>query len=102
MKLFFKYLKKYFSLILGVGLIAYSYNATTPQDRDLIVGAIKESHIGLVLISLVCAVLSHVIRAVRWNLLLEPLGYKFSFFTTSGIGQKSPGMAGNRPFLQCW
>lgn len=62
--------------MLGVFLIGYSYSITSQEDRKNIVEAIKEADYFWVLISLLLGFLSHFFRAVRWNLLLKPIGYQ--------------------------
>lgn len=62
--------------MLGVFLIGYSYSITSAEDRKNIVEAIKEANYFWVIISLILGLLSHLCRAVRWNLLLKPLGYQ--------------------------
>lgn len=69
-------LKTFLPIFLGVFLVWYSYSITTPEDRAQIFKYIKEANIGWVLVSVFIGMLSHISRAVRWNYLLEPLGYK--------------------------
>lgn len=60
---------------LGVFLIFYAYNKTTPEERDLIVKHITEADLFWVGLSMFIGVLSHISRAIRWNHLLRPIGY---------------------------
>nr|WP_207190437.1 lysylphosphatidylglycerol synthase transmembrane domain-containing protein [Galbibacter mesophilus] len=62
--------------MLGVFLIWYSYSHTTPEDRKSIFEAVKNADYFWVIASLFLGFLSHFTRALRWNLLLEPIGYK--------------------------
>lgn len=62
--------------MLGVFLIGYSYSITSPEDRKNIFQAIKGADYFWVILSLVLGFFSHFFRAVRWNLLLKPLGYQ--------------------------
>ena len=71
-----KTLKSLLPISLGVFLIWYSYSATSAEDRVQIVKYIKDADIFWVSISVVIGILSHISRAIRWNYLLEPLGYK--------------------------
>ena len=77
-------------------MIWYSYNATTPEDREQIIHYIKEADPFWVGLSVVIGILSHISRAIRWNYLLEPLGYRpniinnvliilMAYFTNLGI-----------------
>lgn len=63
-------------MALGVFLVWYSYNSTTPENRKEIIFYIKEADPLYVLLSVFLGVLGHISRAIRWNYLLEPLGYK--------------------------
>ena len=71
-----KTLKTILPIALGVFLIGYSYYSTSPEDREQIFKHIREADLFWVLISVGIGVLSHFSRAIRWNYLLEPLGYK--------------------------
>lgn len=61
---------------MGVFLVWYSYYKTSPEDREQILYYIKDADLFWVGISIVLGILGHISRAVRWNYLLEPLGYK--------------------------
>lgn len=69
-------LKIILPLALGVFLVWYSYSQTTPQDRQLILQNIREANYLWVVFSLFAGLLSHFMRAWRWNLMLEPMGYR--------------------------
>jgi uncharacterized protein (TIRG00374 family) len=71
-----KLLKIIIPILLGIFLVWYSYESTTPENRKEIFKYIKEADLFWVGISIVIGILSHISRAVRWNYLLEPLGYK--------------------------
>jgi uncharacterized protein (TIRG00374 family) len=71
-----KVLKTALPIGLGVALVAYSYLITSAEDRTQIVKYIKEADPFWILLSLGIGFLSHLSRAIRWNYLLEPLGYK--------------------------
>lgn len=71
-----KTLKTVLPIAFGLFLVWYSYNSTSTEDRKQIIFYIKEADLFWVGISLIMGVLSHVSRAIRWNYLLEPLGYK--------------------------
>lgn len=57
-------------------MVWYSYNGTSPEDRKQILFYIKEADILWVSLSVLLGILGHVSRAIRWNYLLEPLGYR--------------------------
>ena len=69
-------LKLVLPIVLGVFLVWYSYSITSEEDRRQIIRYIKEADPFWVLCSMAIGVLSHISRAIRWNYLLEPLGYK--------------------------
>lgn len=71
-----KILKIILPIALGVFLIWYSYRITSEEDRIQIIRYIKEADLFWVGISVFIGILSHISRAIRWNYLLEPLGYK--------------------------
>nr|WP_190810095.1 lysylphosphatidylglycerol synthase transmembrane domain-containing protein [Flagellimonas sp. S3867] len=71
-----KTLKILVPILIGLGLVFYSYSSTTPDDRARIVEAIKNANPIWVFLSIFIGVLSHISRAIRWNYLLEPMGYK--------------------------
>jgi len=71
-----KTLKTLLPIALGVFLIGYSYYITSPEDRAQIFKHIREADPFWVLVSLSIGILSHFSRAIRWNYLLEPLGYR--------------------------
>lgn len=71
-----KTVKTALPIALGVFLVWYSYYVTSEEDRKQIIYYIKEADLFWVAISILMGVLSHISRAIRWNYLLEPLGYK--------------------------
>ncbi|SFR37976.1 hypothetical protein SAMN04490243_1335 [Robiginitalea myxolifaciens] len=71
-----KALKIILPLALGLFLIGYSYNMTSEEDRRIILKYIRQANPFWLIISLLIGIFSHVSRAIRWNYLLEPMGYK--------------------------
>lgn len=65
-------------LVLG-GLLFYW--AVGSQDPSKVWENIKDADKKWIIVSMICGILSHLARALRWNLLLEPMGYKA---TTAG------------------
>ncbi len=57
-------------------MVWYSYSNTSPDDRREIFKYIREADLLWVGISVGIGILSHISRAIRWNYLLEPMGYK--------------------------
>ena len=60
-------------LLIGVVLLWYCFKN---QNISKIINDLKHANYLWIAISLACSLTSHVIRAVRWNLLITPLGYK--------------------------
>lgn len=71
-----KILKTLLPVALGVFLVWYWYTSTSPTDRKQILYYIKKADLLWVGISVLLGILGHVSRAIRWNYLLTPLGYK--------------------------
>jgi len=78
-----KALKTILPIALGVFLVWYLYTSTTPDQRNLIWNQIKNANPYWICLSISIGVTSHVSRAIRWNYLLEPLGYKASVLNSS-------------------
>lgn len=62
-------------LLIGILFIYLSLKNTTEQDRTNIYHSIKGANYGYIFLSLVLGLLSHLSRAIRWNYMLNPLGY---------------------------
>ncbi len=71
-----KVLKTALPIGLGVALVAYSYLITSVEDRSQIIKYIREANPLWIALSLGIGFLSHLSRAIRWNYLLEPMGYR--------------------------
>lgn len=71
-----KTLKIVVPILLGLFLVWYLYSSTTPEQREQIVSYIGQADLFWVCISIIIGILSHISRAIRWNYLLEPLGYQ--------------------------
>lgn len=71
-------------LFLGLGLLLIwlSVRKLTPEQERDIYNAVLEADYFWVIISLVLGVLSHLSRAVRWRMLMEPLGHKPTLYNT--------------------
>jgi glycosyltransferase 2 family protein len=70
-----KFLSIALPLALGVFLIWYIFKQFTPAQLTELELHFKNANYGYVILSVLLSVLSHVIRAYRWNFLLQPLGY---------------------------
>ena len=81
-KLFFQWFKKIFPPLLGLLLIYYSYANTTSLERIEIYSSMKSADFKFVFLSIFLGVLSHLIRSLRWQSMLKPLGYKISLLNS--------------------
>lgn len=61
---------------MGVFLIWYSYFSTTEEERNQILYHIKNADLFWVGVSILLGFLTHISRAIRWNYLLQPMGYR--------------------------
>lgn len=68
-----------FFLALAVVLVLFAFKDVSLND---IADDLKKANYLWVLASLIIAVVSHLSRTARWNLLIEPLGYKPHFRNT--------------------
>ena len=73
-----KWIKIILPIALGLGLVYYSYNSTSEEERRLIWQNMKDANFSWVAVSIILGLASHLSRAWRWNYLLEPLGYRVS------------------------
>ena len=81
-KLFFQWFKNIFPPLLGLLLIYYSYANTTSLERIEIYSSMKSADFKFVFLSIFLGVLSHLIRSLRWQSMLKPLGYKISLLNS--------------------
>jgi len=71
-----------FFLGLGIFLVWWSVKDLTSDDKSQIKEALKTARYWLIIPVFGILFLSHFIRAIRWKLLMEPLGYKPSTTNT--------------------
>ena len=62
-------------LSIGILLVWLSLRQVEPQ-KNKIIAAFKNANYFWIVLSLLVSILSHFLRAFRWNYLLKPLGYK--------------------------
>ncbi|MDX1544263.1 MAG: lysylphosphatidylglycerol synthase transmembrane domain-containing protein, partial [Christiangramia sp.] len=65
-------------LLLGIFLIWYSLESSSPQEREALWQSILEANKFWILVSFLTGTLSHISRAYRWKYMLEPMGYASS------------------------
>ena len=71
-----------FFLGLGIFLVWWSVKDLTGNDKSQIKASLKTARYWLLIPVFGILFLSHLIRAIRWKLLIEPLGYKPSTTNT--------------------
>lgn len=76
-----KLIKTFLPLALGVFFIVYSYSSFTSEQRHTLYNNIAQVNTQWIIVALLGGVLSHMSRAYRWKLMLEPMGYKLRFST---------------------
>jgi len=79
MKKLLSILKYLLVLSIGIGLL---YLAFKGQDIELMLKEIQNVDYSWILLSLVFAFFAHLSRAIRWNMLIKPLGYSPHWFHT--------------------
>ena len=77
-----KFLKIAFFFFIGILLIWWSLHQIPPQEWDKFTTALKTTKYWIVLPVLLILGFSHFLRALRWRLIMEPLGYKPSIMNT--------------------
>lgn len=77
-----KFLKIGFFFLVGILLIWWSLHQIPPQEWDKFTKALAKSKFWLILPIFFILGLSHFVRALRWRLIMEPLGYKPSIMNT--------------------
>jgi uncharacterized protein (TIRG00374 family) len=68
---------------LGVLLVWFAYSQMSGQ-KEKIIAAFSNANYTWVIVAAFITILSHLVRAYRWNYLLAPLGYRISFVNASG------------------
>ena len=73
-----------FTLFLGLGIfiIWLSLKGLTPEERLQILHSFRIANYNWVILTIVLGITSHVLRALRWMLFFEPLGYHPSLKNT--------------------
>ncbi len=61
-------------VFLTIGIVLFYYAVGSEPIGD----EIKNANVFWIGVSMLCGILSHLARALRWNLLLQPMGYKAS------------------------
>ena len=77
-----KSLKKFIPLFIGLFLVYYSYDSTSPENRANVLSSISKANYNFIFLSIFVGILSHISRAFRWKYLLNPLGYKLNILNS--------------------
>jgi uncharacterized membrane protein YbhN (UPF0104 family) len=77
-----KLLKIGFFFLLGIALIWWSLHQIPAEEWTKFTLALKDSKLWIVFPVFIILGLSHFLRALRWRLIMEPLGYKPSIGNT--------------------
>lgn len=73
-------LKLVTALGLGVFIIWFSLKGLTPEEETNIINSFRIADYTWVIYSIILGIISHLIRALRWRMLLKPMGYNPSVY----------------------
>jgi len=73
---FLSILKFIFFLGLGILIIWLSLKDLTEVEKQEIIKAFRTANYYWVILALILGILSHLVRAIRWMMFVEPMGYK--------------------------
>ncbi len=73
-----------FAIFLGLGLVIIwlSLRGLTPDEKIQILHSFRIANYNWVILTIVMGITSHILRALRWKLFFEPLGYNPSLKNT--------------------
>jgi len=71
-----KILKIVLPLLFGIGLLAYFLSGFTAEQYQEVYRSIRQANLWLIFLSVILGILSHIIRAFRWEYLLEDFAPK--------------------------
>ena len=77
-----KFLNIGFFFLLGIALIGWSLHQIPAEEWTKFTLALKQSKLWIVFPVFIILGLSHFLRALRWRLIMEPLGYQPSIANT--------------------
>jgi uncharacterized protein (TIRG00374 family) len=81
-KKFVTILKYLFFLGLGLFLVWWQFDKMTVVQKEQFSESLQNANYWLVLPVIIMAILSHISRAIRWKILMEPMGYNPSTVNT--------------------
>jgi glycosyltransferase 2 family protein len=73
-----------FTIFLGLGIVIIwlSLRGLTPEEKSQIIHSFRTANYNWVILTISMGILSHVLRALRWMLFFEPMGYHPTFKNT--------------------
>jgi glycosyltransferase 2 family protein len=71
-----------FFLGLGILIIWLSVRNLTDPEKVKIIEAFRSANYNWVILAILLGIMSHILRALRWMIFFEPMGYKPSFRNT--------------------
>jgi uncharacterized protein (TIRG00374 family) len=77
-----KFLKIAFFFLIGILLIWWSLHQIPPQEWDKFTNALRTTKYWIMVPVFIILTFSHFLRALRWRLIMEPLGYQPSLANT--------------------
>jgi uncharacterized protein (TIRG00374 family) len=75
-------IKTIFFLGIGILLIWLVVRNLTEKDKTEILNSFSQANYGIILMVMALGILSHISRAIRWQIMIEPLGHKPGFMNT--------------------
>lgn len=79
------WIKRTAPIALGLLLVFLTYRLTSPENRSAMMASMQQVNLFWLLVSVALGVISHLSRAIRWNYLLAPMGYRPSIMANALI-----------------
>ena len=64
-----------FPLLISLFLVYYSFKDTSIEEQKIIIESIKSTDYKFIMFSMLIGLMSHLLRAKRWQILINPLGF---------------------------
>ncbi len=81
-KTFSNIVKLILALGLGIFIIWISLKDLTNLEKENIINSFKVADYSWVIYSIIIGIFSHLTRAIRWRMLLKPMGYETSIYNS--------------------
>ncbi|MGY6561361.1 MAG: lysylphosphatidylglycerol synthase transmembrane domain-containing protein [Luteibaculaceae bacterium] len=75
LKKIFNFLKVFLPIALGIWLLVHFYEQLTTEEKENMFTSIKKANWFWLILASAVGIFSHWLRAIRWKLLLQPMGY---------------------------